>query len=145
ADVILIRTSSLPAPVIEAASRLKVVSRHGVGYDNIDVAACTRRRVPVTVVGDVNSVLVAEHAMMLILALAKRTIAHDRAMRENNWPIRDAFSMTELAGKALLVMGFGRIGKAVARRAAAFDMQVHVFDPYVSDNVVADMGYQPVR
>jgi D-3-phosphoglycerate dehydrogenase len=145
ADAILIRTAPLPGAVIEAAPRLKVVSRHGVGYDNIDVAACTRRRVPVTVVGDVNSVPVAEHALMLILALAKRTVAHDRAMREGNWAIRDAFGMTELAGKALLVMGFGRIGKAVARRAAAFDMQVHVFDPYVSDNVVADMGYQPVR
>jgi D-3-phosphoglycerate dehydrogenase / 2-oxoglutarate reductase len=145
ADAILIRTSPLPAAIIDAAPHLKVVSRHGVGYDNIDVAACTRRRVPVTVVGDVNSVPVAEHAMMLMLALAKQTVAHDRAMREGNWAIRDAFGMTELSGKSVLVMGFGRIGKAVAKRAAAFDMQVHVFDPYVSDNVVAAMGYQPER
>ncbi len=140
ADAILIRTSPLPAAAVEAAPRLRIVSRHGVGYDNIDVAACTRRRIPVTVVGDVNSVPVAEHTMMLILALARRTVVHDRATREGGWGVRDRFAMTELAGKRLLLLGFGRIGREVARRARAFDMAVHVYDPYVGDEAVAGLG-----
>ncbi|MBX6320398.1 MAG: hydroxyacid dehydrogenase [Rhodospirillaceae bacterium] len=140
ADAILIRTSPLPAAAIEAAPRLRIVSRHGVGYDNIDVAACTRRRIPVTVVGDVNSVPVAEHTMMLMLALARRAVAHDRSTREGAWAVRDRFAMTELAGKRLLLLGFGRIGREVARRARAFDMAVHVYDPYVREGDVSALG-----
>lgn len=132
ADAILVRTAPISAATIAAGNRLKVISRHGVGYDNIDVAAASLRAIPVTVVGDVNAVPVAEHTLMLMLALAKRTVAYDKATRENRWNVRDSFGGIELAGKTLLLLGFGRIGREVARRARAFDMKVVAFDPYVT-------------
>jgi D-3-phosphoglycerate dehydrogenase len=140
ADAILVRTAPISAATIAAGNRLRVVSRHGVGYDNIDVAAASRRGIPVTVVGDVNAVPVAEHTLMLILALAKRTVPYDKATRENRWAIRDSFGGTELSGKTLLLLGFGRIGREVARRAKAFDMQVMAYDPYVTAQQAEALG-----
>lgn len=142
ADAILVRTAPISAATIAAGNRLKVVSRHGVGYDNIDVAAASRRGIPVTVVGDVNAVPVSEHTLMLMLALAKRTVVYDKATRENRWNIRDSFGGTELSGKTLLLLGFGRIGREVARRALAFDMRILAFDPYVTAEQAKAAGAQ---
>ena len=142
ADALIVRTAIVPPAALDGAGRLRVISRHGVGYDNIPVDALTRRGIPLTVVGNVNAVTVAEHALFLILALAKQCIPHDRAVREGRWTIRDSFAATELAGKTLLIIGFGRIGREVARRAAAFDLQVVSHDPYVE---AADMAAAGVR
>jgi D-3-phosphoglycerate dehydrogenase len=139
-DAILVRTNRVSGAVIDAAKSLKIVSRHGVGYDNVDLAALDRRGIPLTVVGDVNAVPVAEHALYLMLALAKQAIAHDRATRTGGWAIRDGFAATELAGKELLLLGFGRIGRAVAVRAQAFGMQVAAYDPYVPPAAIAAAG-----
>ncbi|MFO1056189.1 MAG: hydroxyacid dehydrogenase [Dongiaceae bacterium] len=139
-DGILVRTNRLSAAVLDAAPRLRVVSRHGVGYDNVDLAALDRRRIPLTVVGDVNAVPVAELAFFLMLAVAKQGLAHDRATRSGNWGLRERFSSVELAGKRLLVVGFGRIGRQVAARAAAFGMQVEACDPYVAAATMAAAG-----
>ena len=140
ADAILVRTNRVSGAVIDAATKLKIVSRHGVGYDNVDLAALDRRGIPLTVVGDVNAVPVAEHALYLMLALAKQAIAHDRATRAGRWAIRDDFAATELAGKELLLLGFGRIGRAVAVRAQAFGMRVVAYDPYVPAATMAAAG-----
>ncbi len=144
ADAIIIRTTKLTAAAIDAAPRLKIVSRHGVGYDNIDLGALDRRGIPLTLVGNVNALSVAEHALFMMLTLAKRGIAYDRAAREGNWKIRDSFSTTELCGKTLLVLGFGRIGREVARRAQAFGMTVLAYDPYVRDAALHAARVQPV-
>jgi D-3-phosphoglycerate dehydrogenase len=144
ADAIIIRTAKLTAAAIDAASRLKVVSRHGVGYDNIDLGALDRRGIPLTLVGNVNALSVAEHTLFMMLTLAKRAIAYDRATREGNWKIRDSFSATELFGKKLLLLGFGRIGREVARRAQAFGMTVLAYDPYVRDAAMHAARVQPV-
>src|SRR5215472_6596604 len=85
ADAILIRTSRLPAAAIAGASRLKVVSRHGVGYDNIDLEALNARRIPLAVVGSVNAVSVAEQAFFLLLAAMRQGLAYDRATRQGPW------------------------------------------------------------
>jgi D-3-phosphoglycerate dehydrogenase len=140
ADAILVRTNRLSGAAIDAAKRLKIVSRHGVGYDNVDLAALDRRGIPLTVVGDVNAVPVAEHALYLMLALAKQAIPYDRATRSGGWAIRDGFAATELAGKELLLLGFGRIGRAVAVRAQAFGMRVAAYDPYVPAAAIAAAG-----
>jgi D-3-phosphoglycerate dehydrogenase len=144
ADAILVRTNRVSGPVIDAAPRLKIVSRHGVGYDNVDLAALDRRGIPLTVVGDVNAVPVAEQTLYLMLALAKQAITYDRATRSGGWAIRDSFAATELAGKTLLLLGFGRIGRAVAVRAQAFGMQVAAYDPYVPAAAVTAAGCRPV-
>ncbi len=131
ADAILLRTTPLPAAAIAGAARLKVVSRHGVGYDNVDLPALNARRIPLAVVGDVNAVSVAEHAFYLLLATMKRGAAYDRAVRDGAWSFRNALAARELAGKTLLIVGYGRIGRELARRALAFAMRVVAFDPYV--------------
>jgi D-3-phosphoglycerate dehydrogenase len=140
ADGVTIRTAPLSASVIERAERLKVVSRHGVGYDNIDVAALTRRRIPLAIAADANATAVAEHTLYFMLALAKQGLRYDRATREGRWAVRNSLEAVDLLGRRVLVMGFGRIGREVARRCAAFGMSVMVYDPYVQANVIEDAG-----
>jgi D-3-phosphoglycerate dehydrogenase len=131
ADGLVIRTQPLSASTIARAERLKIVSRHGVGYDAVDVSALNRRGIALAIVGDVNSVSVAEHAMMLLLAATKRLIRADRSVRDNEWGWRNRLEPSELAGKRLLILGFGRIGRHLARMAAAFGMDVRAYDPFL--------------
>ena len=131
ADAILIRTSRLSKEAIDGARRLKVVARHGVGFDNIDVAALTAKGIPLALVGNVNSTSVAEHALYLLLACMKNGVSYDRATREGRWSVRDSLSASDLKGKTLLIVGLGRIGREVALRAMAFGMRVAGFDPWV--------------
>ncbi|MGF1623674.1 MAG: hydroxyacid dehydrogenase [Alphaproteobacteria bacterium] len=145
ADAVAIRTFPLDRGLIERAEKLRIVSRHGVGFDNIDVASLNERGIPLTVVGNVNAVTVAEHTLYLMLTLAKRGFAYDKAMRDGDWGFRDSFAATELAGKTVLICGFGRIGRGVAKRCAAFDMRVAICDPMVADTVVHADGYTYVE
>jgi D-3-phosphoglycerate dehydrogenase / 2-oxoglutarate reductase len=140
ADGVTIRTSPLPATVIDRAARLKVVSRHGVGYDNIDVDALTRRRIPLAIAADANATAVAEHTLYFMLVLAKQGLRYDRATREGRWAVRNSLEAVDLMGRRVLVMGFGRIGREVAKRCAAFGMTVMVYDPYVQANVIEAAG-----
>ena len=144
ADAILIRTQPLPATVIAAATRLQIVSRHGVGYDAVDVDALNARGIPLAVVGDVNSGAVAEHTIMLLLALAKRAVIYDAAVRHGDWNRRNAFEATELTGKTLLLFGYGRIGRQVAQIALALGMRVLVYDIAVPPGDVLATGAIPV-
>ena len=131
ADALVIRTQPLSAGSIARAPGLKIVSRHGVGYDAVDVAALNARGVSLCIVGDVNSSGVAEHAMMLILAATHRLIAADGATRGGDWGWRNGLQTQEVAGKRLLILGFGRIGQKLAGLARAFGMQVHAYDPFL--------------
>jgi D-3-phosphoglycerate dehydrogenase len=144
ADAVLIRTQPMPAEVIGQARRLRIVSRHGVGYDAIDVAALTRRGLPLAIVGDVNSRAVAEHTMLLILATAKRLLSYDASVRTAHWGYRDSLEASELDGKRLLIVGFGRIGRHVARMASAFGLYVLAFDPFVPPADIRAAGAEPV-
>jgi D-3-phosphoglycerate dehydrogenase / 2-oxoglutarate reductase len=139
-DGILIRTQPMTAAEIAMAPKLKIVSRHGVGYDAVDVAALNTRKIPLAIVGDVNSRAVAEHTLMLMLAAARRTVAHHTASTTGNWNERNRFDSTELDGKTLLVLGFGRIGRRVAELGRAFGMTVQAYDPYVPAEQMAALG-----
>jgi D-3-phosphoglycerate dehydrogenase / 2-oxoglutarate reductase len=121
-DAILVGTTRITERIIEAARGLKVVSRRGVGYDNIDLAALRRRKIPLTIVGSANASTVAEHTLCFILALAKQTMAYDRATRAGDWRFRESLLAVDLLGKTLLLLGFGRVGRAVALRASAFGL-----------------------
>ena len=140
ADAILLRTQPMTAVEITLAPKLKIVSRHGVGFDAIDVQALNARKIPLAIVGDVNSRAVAEHTLMLMLTAARRTVAHHVASTNGNWNERNRFDSTELDGKTLLVIGFGRIGRRVAELAKAFGMNVLAFDPYMTPEQMAAMG-----
>lgn len=144
ADAILIRTQPLPASVIADATRLQIVSRHGVGYDAVDMSALNARGIPLAIVGDVNSRAVAEHTLMLMLAAARCTVAHDIATRTGNWQVRNQFQTCELDGKALLLIGFGRIGRRVASLARAFGMIVMAHDLYAEPRTLAEAGDEEV-
>jgi len=132
ADAMTIRDAPLPRSVIAAAPRLKVVSRHGVGYDNIPVDDCTARNIPVTVVGSVNTVSVAEQTMFLLLAAARVGIELDAAVRSGIFAVRGRVTGVELKGRRILIVGFGRIGREVGSRCHAFGMHVSFCDPIVT-------------
>lgn len=138
-DAITIRDAVLPASVLAAAERLKVISRHGVGYDSIPVAMCTQRGIPVTLVGDANTVSVAEQTMLLMLAAARGAIDLDAATRAGDFAVRTRRPGVELRGRRLLVVGYGRIGRAVAHRARAFAMHVRIFDPFMTEPLEAEV------
>jgi D-3-phosphoglycerate dehydrogenase len=140
ADGVTIRTSPLPAHLLDRAERLKVVSRHGVGYDNVDVAALTRCGIPLAIAADANATAVAEHTLYFMLALAKQGLRHDRATREGRWSVRNELGAVDLLGRRVLILGFGRIGREVAKRCAAFGMEVTVHDPYVQANLIEAAG-----
>lgn len=144
ADGLLIRTQPMTANEIDLAKNLKVVSRHGVGYDSVDVKALNARGIPLAIVGDVNSRSVAEHTLMLMLAVAKQALHHDSSIRDGNWGARNAFSAVELSGHTLLLLGFGRIGQGVAQLALPFGMRVAVYDPFHCDDFIREKGCVPV-
>jgi len=130
-DALIIRVAQMPAACVAEAARLRVVSRHGVGYDNLPMPELTARGIPVAVVGAVNAVPVAEHALWFMLTLARRGIAGHCTVTAGRW--RDGYqSGPELHGARLLLIGCGRVGREVAKRAAAFGMQVSGFDPALS-------------
>lgn len=144
ADALLIRYGQLGAGDLAYMPGLRVVSRHGVGCDNLPVAALTARGVPVTIVGGVNAVSVAEQVMAMLLSLVRQIGPYDAAVREGRWAIRDSQAVGELAGRRLLLLGFGRIGREVARRALAFDMAVLAHDPFADPAAIRSAGCEPV-
>ena len=144
-DGLVIRTTRFGAAACAKADKWKVISRHGVGYDNIDVAAATAHGLPVAVVGEANSNAVCEHAFMLMLATVKDALPLDNAVRTQDYSRRNAMTAGEVSGKTILIVGFGRIGTRMARRCAAFDMKVIVADPYVPRRVIQGHGYEYVE
>ena len=143
ANGIVVRNAQITRPIVEAAGCLEVVSRHGVGYDKIDVPALTEHGIPLTITPRANAVSVAEHAIYLMLSLAKQGLVHHRAVEQSDFGMRYHMRAIDLQAKRLLIVGFGRTGSQVAPRARAFDMEVHVYDPYVDDDLIETEGCLP--
>lgn len=125
---VLVRTRPLTADLLARAPALEVVSKHGVGCDNIAVDHLTARGVPVTIAADANAVSVAEHTLTLMLACAKRLFEQDAGARTADWSYRQRTGAWELSGKTVLIIGLGRIGRRVARLCEAFGMRVLGYD-----------------
>ena len=140
ADAVLVRSATkITRESLSRADRLKVIGRAGVGVDTIDVDAATERGIPVLTAPAGNTISAAELTMALLLALARRVPAADRSMRAGEWD-RKSFTGVELYGKTLGLIGAGRIGGEVAKRARAFGMRVLVFDPFLSPERAASLG-----
>ncbi|MBW6484800.1 MAG: hydroxyacid dehydrogenase [Syntrophobacterales bacterium] len=138
---VIVRMAPFTREIIEAADSLKVIGRHGVGLDNIDIPAATARGIVVANTPNANSTSVAEHTVTAIGALAKRVVVYDRATREGNWEVRNSYKAVDLDGKTLGVVGIGRIGSLVAHRAAAaYNMRVVAYDPYILPERAAELG-----
>jgi len=127
ADAILARLGVVTRRVIEHAPRLRIVARHGVGVDAVDLAAATERGVVVTTTGSENAAAVAEYTFALLLALVRRVVQADSGMREGRWD-RDPLVGAELDGTTMGVIGYGAIGRRVARQALGFGMRVLAHD-----------------
>jgi D-3-phosphoglycerate dehydrogenase len=140
-DAILARTAPYPAAVIEAGKKLKVISRHGVGVDNIDVARAAELGIWVTFAPESNANTVAEHAIGCIMTLARNFLQLDRKTREGQWGVRDTLLGCDLAGKTLGIVGLGKIGRRVARKAAlGLEMKVVGYDPFLTPEQVAEVA-----
>jgi D-3-phosphoglycerate dehydrogenase len=142
ADALLVRSATtVDAEVLDAAPKLKIVARAGVGLDNVDVKTATERGVLVVNAPTSNIHSAAEHALALLLSAARQIPAADATLREHAWK-RSSFSGTEIFGKTVGVVGLGRIGQLVAQRLAAFEAHIVAYDPYVSAARAAQLGIE---
>ena len=139
-DALVIRSATnVTAEVLEAAKKLKVIGRAGVGLDNVDIPASTRAGVIVMNTPDGNTISAAEHTMALMLSLARKIPQAHQSLKEKKWD-RNKFMGLEMFGKTLGVIGLGRIGFEVAKRARAFEMRILAFDPYSTPEKAALVG-----
>jgi D-3-phosphoglycerate dehydrogenase len=142
-DALIVRSrTKVTAGVLAAGKELRVVGRAGAGVDNIDVEEATRRGIVVMNTPGGNTVSTAEHTISMMLALARNIPAADRSMRAGEWK-RGEFVGTEVSGKTLGLIGLGRVGLEVARRAAALGMKVLAYDPLVADDAARKLGAEP--
>ena len=140
ADALIVRSATkVTAELLGLAPKLRAVGRAGVGVDNIDLEAATKRGVLVMSTPGGNSVSVAEHTFALLLSLARRVPQLDKAIHEGRWE-KSSAAGTEVRGKTLGLIGLGRIGSEVAVRAEAFDMRVLVYDPYISEAAAREVS-----
>jgi D-3-phosphoglycerate dehydrogenase / 2-oxoglutarate reductase len=144
-DAILIRSATKMTPeLIERAERLKVIGRAGTGVDNVDMEAATKRGIIVANAPESNSIAAAEHTLALALALCRNVPQAHGSLVAGEWA-RSRYGGNELYGKTLGVIGFGRIGQLVAKRAQAFDMDVVAFDKFVAPERFRELGVEGVE
>lgn len=129
----------LDAAVMDAAPQLKVISKHGVGVDNIDIQAAADRGIPVLVATGANTISVAEHAIALLLATVKRILPLDAGLRAGRWE-KPGFSGREIAGSTMGLMGMGAIAQAIGRIGKGLGLKLVGFDPYAPDAAFEDLG-----
>jgi D-3-phosphoglycerate dehydrogenase / 2-oxoglutarate reductase len=145
AEAICVRLTKIPRSMMEAAPNLKIISRHGVGFDNIDVAAATERGVIVATVGLANSPSVVEHTIAMMYALAKRLHDYDRAVREGDYTRgRTTLASMDVAGRTVLIIGLGRIGSRLAKALNALGLKCLGVDPAYTPAQIEAMGCEPV-
>ena len=145
-DGISIRTAKLPAEVIRGAKNLKIISRHGVGYDNIDLESAKEKNITISITATANAVAVAEHVMFMLLNISKRKDMYDKTVKSGRFNDRNKLPKTiELWNKNILIMGFGRIGKSLIKRCIGFEMNVYVYDPFVSKEEIESLGGKKIE
>jgi len=141
-DAIIVRMGEVTQDVISASRKLRVITKHGVGVNTIDVAAATARGIPVMITPAANALAVAEHALALILSLLRDVPNLDRGIRQGQW-LKASTKGSELTGKHVGIVGFGNIGRSLVRLLGSFQVNVSIFDPYVS--VTAKTDFPDVR
>ncbi|MEW6334967.1 MAG: NAD(P)-dependent oxidoreductase, partial [Thermodesulfobacteriota bacterium] len=148
--VIVCPTEPYTRKVIQALGRCRIISRMGIGYNNIDVEEATRQGIPVTVVLDASVQEVSDHALAFVLAFNRRLFPLDRAVKRGAWRAHGSempkaqASMCRLSRQTLGLVGMGRIGSLLARKAGALGMRVILFDPYLTPEACRQAGAEPV-
>ncbi|MBH90831.1 MAG: hydroxyacid dehydrogenase [Candidatus Marinimicrobia bacterium] len=140
-DGLTLRVAKLDSEILKHCKKLKVVSRHGVGYDNVDIKALKENNITLLITATGNAVTVAEHAMYMMLSLAKGIVSYDKAVRSGDFKkYVSKIETYELFNKEILIAGFGRIGKNLIKRCLGFEMRVNVYDPFVSKEIINSYG-----
>lgn len=138
ADAILVRMGDVNKDVIQASQNLQVITKHGVGVNNIDIPAATKKKIPVMITPGANSRSVAEHALAMMLTLSKQLISLDNNLRQGKWE-KTSFSGTELTGKSIGIIGYGGIGRELIELIRPFRMKVYIYDPVLSKDDVLEL------
>ena len=140
-DACTLRVSKLNENILKHCSNLKVISRHGVGYDNVDLDYIKKKNISLLITATANAVAVAEHVMYMMMSISKSINLYDNEVRSGNFK-KNASSIEtlELYNKEILILGFGRIGKSLIKRCLGLDMNVKIFDPFVSEDVIKKHG-----
>ena len=134
---IILRTKKLDKEILAECKNLKIVARHGVGYDNVDLNFLNKKKIALAVTGSANAVSVAEHVMTMFLYLAKNINQSDLLTKKGDFEKKASLpNCFELYKKNILILGFGRIGQAVAKRCLGFESKVYVYDPYVAKTII---------
>jgi len=146
-DGITLRRGKIDSDIIDKATKLKVIARHGVGYDNVDILALKKKNIKLLVTHNTTSTSPAEHAMFMIINIYKGRDMFDKIVKEGNF--HKALYMKfdenfELFNKKILIVGFGRIGKKLIKKCLGFDMKAYVYDPFVDINIITSLGGIPV-
>ena len=136
-DGILLRTTRLDKEILQHCDNLKIISRHGVGYDNVDLDFLNDNKIALCITSTSNAVSVAEHVLSFFIYLTKKLSLSDSLVKEGNFEKRSELpNFFELYKKKVLIIGFGRIGKEVAKRCLGFDMEVYVYDPFLDNEII---------
>ena len=140
-DACTLRVSKLNEKILKHCPKLKVISRHGVGYDNVDLDFIKNNNISLLITATANAVAVAEHVISMFLSLSKSTIKYDEEVRKGNFKSNaNKIQTFELLNKNILIIGFGRIGKKLISRSLAFDTKVYIYDPYVDEKIIKEFG-----
>ena len=140
-DACTLRVSKLNKNILQHCSKLKVISRHGVGYDNVDLNFLKKKNISLLITATANAVAVAEHVIYMMLSISKSINQYDSEVRKGNFKKNASNIETlELFNKEVLIVGFGRIGKSLIQRCLGFEMKVNVYDPFVSNGIISKFG-----
>ena len=145
-DACTLRVSKLNEKILSNCKNLKVISRHGVGYDNVDLNYIKKNKITLLITATANAVAVAEHVIYMMLSISKSINQYDQEVRIGNFK-KNASTITtlELFKKEILIVGFGRIGQSLIKRCKGFEMKVKVFDPYVNKETIERFGGQKIE
>tara|TARA_X000000368_G_scaffold240241_1_gene189694 strand:+ start:971 stop:1942 length:972 start_codon:yes stop_codon:yes gene_type:complete len=136
-DGVILRTAKLSNNVLEKSKKLKIIARHGVGYDNVDIDYLNNNKIALGITGTSNAVSVAEHVMTMFLYLTKKINRSDTLVKAGNFKNKSSLpDFFEMYKKNVLILGFGRIGQSLARRCQGFESNVYVCDPFVDNNII---------
>ena len=145
-DACTLRVSKLNKNILSNCKKLKVISRHGVGYDNIDLEYIKKNNISLLITSTANGVAVAEHVIYMMLSISKSINKYDNEVRIGNFKSNATSIETfELFNKEILIVGFGRIGKNLIKRCKGFDMKVSVFDPFITKETVENFGGKKIE
>ena len=145
-DGILLRTSKLDKDILQHCDNLKIISRHGVGYDNVDLDFLNKNKIALGITSTSNAASVSEHVMSFFIYLTKNLSLSDSLVKEGNFDKRSQLpDFFELYKKKVLIIGFGRIGKEVAKRCLGFDMEVYVYDPFLDSDSIEKNKCIPIE